>query len=131
MTTDDETADPTASAQIDAYLAAIPEDMAGALQALRQTIQAAAPQASEAISYQVPAFRYHGRPLVSFGAAKNHCSFYVMGTAVMDAHREELEPYDTSKGTIRFTPESPLPDALVRTLVRARMAQTDAGSKKA
>jgi uncharacterized protein YdhG (YjbR/CyaY superfamily) len=63
---------------------------------------------------------------VSFGAAKGHCSFYVQSPAVMDAHRDELASYHTSKGTVRFAPDAPLPDALVAKLVRARMAETDA-----
>ena len=115
--------------EIDAYLANIPSDMRDALEALRQSIRAAAPDAIEAMSYGAPAFRYNGRPLVAYGAARSHCSFYVMAPAVMEAIAEELEPYDTSKGTIRFKPDAPLPDALVAKIVKARMAQTDAGSR--
>ena len=100
-----------------------------ALEALRQTIAAAAPEAVESINYGVPAFKYRGRPLVSFAAAKNHCSFYVQSPAVMEAHRDELASYDTSKGTLRFAPDAPPPDALVTKLVRARMAETDATAK--
>jgi uncharacterized protein YdhG (YjbR/CyaY superfamily) len=116
--------------EIDAYLANIPEDMRIALEALRQTIRSAAPEAVEAMSYGAPAFRYRGRPLVAYGAARSHCSFYVMAPAVMDAIADELEPYDTSKGTIRFTPDALLPDALVTKLVQARMAQTDASTTR-
>ena len=78
----------------------------------------------------MPAFKYHGRPLVSYGAGKNHCAFYVQSPAVMDAHRAELESYDTSKGTVRFAASEPLPDALVTMLVRARMAETDTSATK-
>lgn len=117
------------SPEIDKVLAALPEDARTALEALRGTIAAAAPEAVESISYGVPAFKYRGRPLVSFAAAKNHCSFYVQSPAVMDAHRDELAPYTTSKGTVQFTPAAPLPDALVTKLVRARMAETDATAK--
>lgn len=117
------------SPEIDKVLAALPEDARTALEALRGTIAAAAPEAVESISYGVPAFKYRGRPLVSFAAAKNHCSFYVQSPAVMDAHRDELAPYTTSKGTVQFTPDAPLPDALVTKLVRARMAETDATAK--
>ena len=116
------------SEQIDAYLANIPSDMRDALEALRQTIRAAAPEAVEAMSYGAPAFRYRDRPLVAYGAARHHCSFYVMAPDVMEAIADELEPYDTSKGTIRFTPDALLPDALVTKLVQARMAQTDASA---
>lgn len=114
------------SPEVDAFLAAQPEDTRTALEALRRTIAAAAPGADEGIGYGVPAFKYRGRPLVSFGAGKSHYAFYVQSPAVMDAHREELAAYDTSKGTIRFTPDAPLPEALVTKLVRARIAETDA-----
>jgi uncharacterized protein YdhG (YjbR/CyaY superfamily) len=117
------------STDVDNVLAALPDDARNALEALRQTIAAAAPVAVESISYGVPAFKYRGRPLVSFAAAKNHCSFYVQSPAVMEAHRDELASYDTSKGTIRFAPDAPPPAALVTKLVKARMAETDATAK--
>ena len=117
------------SVDVDAFLAALPLEMRAALENLRRAIRAAAPDAEESISYGVPAFKYRGRPLVSFGAAKSHCSFYVQSPAVMEAHRDELAAYDTSKGTVRFAPDAPLPDALVAKLVRARMAETDAAAK--
>ena len=114
------------SPEIDAALAALPDATRAALEQLRETIRDAAPEAVEAIAYGVPAFRYRGRPLVSFGAGKRHCAFYVQSPAVMMAHAADLEGLDTSKGTIRFTPAAPLPADLVTTLVRARMAETDA-----
>lgn len=117
----------TPSAEVDAFLAALPEDAQMALERLRQTIRAAAPTAVETISYGVPAFKYRGRPLVSFGAGKAHCAFYVQSPAVMDSHAAELASYDTSKGTVRFSPGEPLPSALVTKLVEARIAETDAG----
>lgn len=95
-----------------------------ALQQLRETIRSAAPGATEALSYGVPAFKHHGS-LVSFGAAKNHCAFYVQSPAVMEAHADELAGYDTSKGTIRFTPDEPLPSTLVKKLVKARMKENE------
>jgi uncharacterized protein YdhG (YjbR/CyaY superfamily) len=113
------------SAEVDAFLSALTEDARTALQALRMSIAAAAPEAVEGIGYGVPAFKYRGRPLVSFGAGKNHCAFYVQSPAVMDAHRDDLVGYDTAKGTIRFAPSAPLPDSLVTKLVRARIAETD------
>jgi uncharacterized protein YdhG (YjbR/CyaY superfamily) len=120
---------PSRSPEIDAFLAAVPTDVRDALEALRRTIAAAAPDAVEAIAYGVPAFRYRGRPLVSFGAGKGHCSFYVQSPAVMEAHRAALEGYDTAKGTIRFAPDRPPPAALVTTLVLARVAETDAAAR--
>lgn len=119
---------PARSAEVDAVLAGLPPETREALEELRRTIAAAAPDAVEGIGYGVPAFRYRGRPLVSFGAGKSHCSFYVQSPAVLDAHRDELAGYETSKGTIRFAPDEPLPAALVTTLVRARMAETDAAA---
>ena len=117
------------SPEIDAVLAAQPGDVRDALEQLRATIRAAAPDAVEAIAYGVPAFRYRGRPLVSFGAAKRHGAFYVQSPAVMEAHAELLRGHDTSKGTVRFTPEAPIDANLVRTLVLARIAETDATDK--
>lgn len=119
------------SVDVDAFLAALPAETSAALENLRRAIRAAAPDAEESINYGVPAFKYRGRPLVSFGAAKGHCSFYVQSPAVMDAHGDELASYDTSKGTVRFPPDKPLPDALVAKLVRARLAETDATAKPA
>ena len=120
---------PSQSAEVDAFLAALQADVRAALETLRRTIAAAAPDAVEAIAYGVPAFRYRGRPLVSFGAGKGHCAFYVQSPAVMEAHRAELEGYDTAKGTIRFAAAKPLPAPLVTKLVRARMAETDAPAR--
>ena len=119
------------SAEVDAFLARLPEDVRAALESLRRTIARAAPDAVEVIAYGVPAFKYRGRPLVSFGAGKSHCSFYVQSPAVMDAHRGEVAAYDTAKGTIRFRPDKPLPAALVKKLVKARMAETDAAGGSA
>jgi uncharacterized protein YdhG (YjbR/CyaY superfamily) len=116
---------PARSPEIDAFLAALPEETRSALEALRRVIAAAAPGAVETISYGVPSFKYRGRPLVSFGSGKNHCAFYVQSPAEMDAHRDELASYDTSKGTVRFTPDTPLPQALVTKLIHARIAETD------
>jgi uncharacterized protein YdhG (YjbR/CyaY superfamily) len=114
-----------AKATIDAYLAGLPPDQRAALNALRKTIAAAAPEAEEALSYGVPAFRYKGRPLVSYVAAKAHCSFFPMSPKVVDDHRAELTDFDLDKGTIRFQPDHPVPTDLVARIVRARMAETD------
>jgi len=91
---------------IDEFLAGLPEEKRSALESLRGTIAKAAPEAVEAISYGVPAFTYRGRRLVSFGAGKQQCAFYVQSPAVMEAHRDELAGYETAKGTIRFAPAS-------------------------
>jgi uncharacterized protein YdhG (YjbR/CyaY superfamily) len=121
------------SREVDAFLAALPDDIRTALQRLREMIATAAPEAVETIAYGVPAFKYRGRPFVSFGAGKTgrgHCAFYVQSPTVMDAYRDELRGYDTSKGTIRFAPDQPLPAELVTKLVHARIAETDAERKR-
>jgi uncharacterized protein YdhG (YjbR/CyaY superfamily) len=113
---------------VDEYFAAVLEEPRAALEGLRLIIKAAAPGATEKISYQIPSF-YDGRPLVALGAAKNHCAFYVMSTAVMEAHQDELWPYDTSKGTIRFKSEQPVDDPLVQKLVKTRIEENEAIQK--
>jgi uncharacterized protein YdhG (YjbR/CyaY superfamily) len=107
---------------IDAYLAPLSIEKRTALEKLRKAIKAAAPKAEECISYQIPAFRLGGRLLVAFGAAAKHCAFYP-GAYPLEAHKKELKAYDTSKGTIRFQADSPLPATLVRKLVRTRIAE--------
>ena len=108
---------------IDEYLAALSDDKRAALEKLRKTIRAAAPKAEECISYRLPAFRLNGKMLVAFGATANHCAFYPMSSSTVEAHKDELKDYDTSKGTIRFQADHPLPAALVRKLVKARIAE--------
>jgi uncharacterized protein YdhG (YjbR/CyaY superfamily) len=112
-------------ATIDDYLEGVDPDKRAALQALRTMILAAAPAAQETISYGIPTFKLDGM-LVSFGAAKNHCAFYGMSPAVFEAMADELAAYDTSKGTIRFAAEAPLPEALVKKVVAARVAENAA-----
>ena len=112
-----------ATKTIDGYLAALNPQQRAALEKLRKAIRSAAPKAKECISYGVPAFRLNGKFLVALGAAAKHCSFYP-GSALR-ALKVDLKGYDTGKGTIRFQPDSPLPSALVRKLVRARMAQQE------
>lgn len=108
----------------DEYLAALPDGQRAALEALRRTIRAAAPEAEECISYSLPAFRQDG-VLVAYGAAANHCAFYPMSGSLLEGFRDELGGYETSKGTIRFAPDRPLPEALVRRLVQARLAENE------
>lgn len=119
-----------ATRQIDAYLAALPADQRDALRHLRTTIAVVAPDAVEAVSYGLPAYRYHGRALVAYTGAKAHCSLFPMSGAVIGAHIAELEGFSTAKGTLRFTPAQPIPDELVATIVRARMAEIDAVAKE-
>jgi uncharacterized protein YdhG (YjbR/CyaY superfamily) len=106
-------------ATIDEYLAMLGSEQRAALQRLREIVLETIPEAEECLSYGVPSFRLQGRFLLAFGATPKHCAFYP--GAVVDAHKEELEGYSTSKGTIRFQPDSPLPRTLVRKLVRAQV----------
>ena len=109
---------------IDGYLSLLSSEKRAALEKLRKAIRAAAPRAEECISYSVPAFRLDGKFLLAFGASSKHCSFYP--GSVVQTFRRDLRNYDTSKGTIRFLPNKPLPSALVRKLVKARIAQRSA-----
>ena len=108
---------------IDEYLATVPDDKRLVLESLRQTIKEAAPEAEETISYMMPAYKYHGM-LVYFAAFKNHCSLFP-GSALVEHFKEELKPYKTSKGTISFTVDNPLPTALVKKIVRWLMGQNE------
>ena len=103
----------------DGFLAEFGPEKRSALEKLRKTIRAAVPGAEECISYGIPAFRLGGKFLVGLGAGADHCSFYP-GSA-LDDFQDELKGYDTGKGTIRFPPSKPLPAALVKKLVRARI----------
>ncbi len=110
---------------IDAYLNAVPKEMRDVLEQLRNTIKAAAPNAEETISYQMPAFKYHG-VLVYFAAFKNHCSLFPASKSIMKLFKNELEPFDISKGaTIHFTAENPLPGGLIRKIVKARIQENE------
>ena len=115
---------------IDEYLSHLSEDKRAALEKLRKDIRSAAPKVEEGILYRLPGFRLEGKMLVAFGAATNHCALYPMSAGTVEAHMAELKGYDTSKGTIRFQPDRPLPAALVRKLVKARVAERLARSKK-
>jgi uncharacterized protein YdhG (YjbR/CyaY superfamily) len=114
----------------DDYLAAVSPDQRAALERLRKIIRAAAPNADECISYGLAAFRLNGRALVALGATDKHCAFYLMSGTTVAAFKTELAKYDTSKGTIRFQPEKPPPSALVRKLVKARIAENEGSPRK-
>jgi uncharacterized protein YdhG (YjbR/CyaY superfamily) len=108
---------------IDEYLAGVNAGHRTALEELRKTIHALAPTAEECISYGLAAFRLKGRPLVAFGAWANHCAFYPMSAHTLAALQDQFKGFETSKGTIRFQADKPLPAALVRKLVKARIAE--------
>src|SRR6266542_545881 len=106
------------SKTVDEYMARVPAKFRTALQRLRKTIKAAAPDAEEIISYQMPAFRQDGM-LVYYAAFKDHCSFFVASAGLRHQLSAELKPFETGKGTLRFTPERPLPADLVTRIVKA------------
>ena len=118
--------DPAAgTSAVDAYLAAVPEPARSTLEKMRVLIRSAAPaEATEAIGYGMPTFRYKGA-LVAYAAFKNHCSLFPMNASLVEAFKEELKEYKTSKGTIQFTVDKPLPAALVKKLVKARVAENE------
>ena len=106
---------------IDEYLAVVNPAQRVALEKLRKTIRAAAPEVEECISYGIPAFRLNGRSLVFFGAWTNHCAFYPGSSTTLKKFQKDLIGFQIAKGTIRFTPEKPLPVALVKKLVQSRI----------
>jgi uncharacterized protein YdhG (YjbR/CyaY superfamily) len=115
----------TGLAQVDAYLKKVPEPARGTLNRLRAMIKAAAPaEATEGLSYGMPAFRYKGA-LVAYAAFKNHCSLFPMQASLLDAMKDELKEYRTSKGTLQFAVDKPLPAALVKKMVKARVAENE------
>jgi uncharacterized protein YdhG (YjbR/CyaY superfamily) len=110
---------------VDKYIADVPEPGRSTLKKVRAMIRAVVPpEATEAISYQIPTFKYKGS-LVAFAAFSDHCSFFPMSVAVMRALKSDLKNLDTSKGTIRFPLDKPLSVGLVKKLVKARLAQNE------
>ncbi|HKT08745.1 MAG TPA: DUF1801 domain-containing protein [Gemmatimonadaceae bacterium] len=107
---------------IDEYLSRLTAAQRAVLSHLRTVIRAAAPDAEECISYDMPTYRLDGRMLLSFAAATKHCALHI-GAHPLAVHARELERYDTTKGAVRFPPSQPLPDALVRKLVKTRIAE--------
>jgi uncharacterized protein YdhG (YjbR/CyaY superfamily) len=110
---------------IDEYLANVSEPARSTLNRIRATIRSVAPsETTEGISYRIPTFHYKG-PLVGFAAFSNHCSLFPMSGSLIKAFKNELKEFQTSKGTIRFPVNKPLPAALVKKLVKARIAQKE------
>jgi uncharacterized protein YdhG (YjbR/CyaY superfamily) len=111
----------TESKSIDEYITSFPEEVQKKLQALRAAIKAAAPEAEETISYQIPAFTLKGN-LVYFAAYKNHIGFYPTSSGIQ-AFKQELSIYESSKGTVKFPVGKPLPLDLISKIVRFRVAE--------
>jgi len=110
---------------VEEYLSMLPDDVFQALENIRQIIHFLVPDAEETISYRVPAYKYKGM-LVGFGATKNHCSFFVMSSTLLNDFQDEIKDFDTSTGTIRFTPEKPIPNDLITRIVMTRLAENEA-----
>jgi uncharacterized protein YdhG (YjbR/CyaY superfamily) len=109
---------------VDEYLIALPADVQATLGKIRKAIKAAVPKAEELISYHMPVYKYHGH-LVGFAAFTNHCSFFPMSHAVMNAFKEELKEYDASGATIRFPVGKALPATLIKKIVKARIRENE------
>ena len=112
-------------ATVDDYLAGARPDQRAALQKLRQTIKAAAPDAIELISYGIVGYKHKGERLIYYGYWKDHLALYGFSSEWMRAHQDELERYDLRKSTLHFTPERPLPQALVTKIVKGRLAEIE------
>ncbi len=111
---------------VEEYLAGVPEPARSTLKRVRAVIRSVVPaEATEVLSYGIPTFKYK-RGLVAFAAFANHCSFFPLGSSVLDSFKEELKGFRVSKGTLHFPSDKPLPDALLKKLVRARIAQNEA-----
>jgi uncharacterized protein YdhG (YjbR/CyaY superfamily) len=113
---------------VEEYLSGLPDRERSVLEALRRTIHAAAPEATEAISYQMPAFKQGGRFLVSYAAFSDHCSLFPASYAVMEALEDDLRPYVSGKGTLRFTVDEPIPPHLVTRIVAMRLEEVAAAA---
>ena len=113
---------------VDDYLASLPVDARRRLQEAREAIEDAAPDAEATISYGIPLYKLHGKHLIGFGASKKHLSLFVIDSTVLRKHERELAPFDHAgtKTTVRFTVDNPLPKALVRKIVKARLKGLDA-----
>ena len=109
-------------AKIDAYLAKLDADKRVALEHIRALVLETAPEAEEALVYGVPGFKLDG-PLVCYAGHKAHCGFYPMSPIVIDGMKAELAGFETAKGTVRFTPDRPIPDALIIEIVKRRIEE--------
>jgi uncharacterized protein YdhG (YjbR/CyaY superfamily) len=118
------------SSDVDAHIAALPEDRRAPMAQLRDAIRAAAPGSEEAIAYKMPAFPRHGRFFIGYEAYKRHYSLFGAVGPLVEALGAELEPFVTGRGTISFPADQPIPLDLVRRIVEARLADVEAGARR-
>jgi uncharacterized protein YdhG (YjbR/CyaY superfamily) len=109
----------------DEYLATVPEPQRAELERIRQVVRGEVPDAEEATSYGLPAFKYKQRPLLGVRASKNHLSVFPFSPEAVEAARDELAGFDLSKGTVRFTPENPIPGAALKQLLDHRLREIE------
>jgi uncharacterized protein YdhG (YjbR/CyaY superfamily) len=109
----------------DEYLATVPDDQKAALERIRQFVRRTVPEAEEGTSYGAPAFRYKKRPLLGLSASKKHLSVFVFSPEAIDASREALAGFHATKGTVRFTPDKPIPESVLKELLRHRLEEID------
>lgn len=118
------------AATVSEYIAGVPKEARSALIKLRKDIRAAAPKAAEVISYQIPTYKQNGM-LIAFAAFSNHCSIFPATRKLQSQFKAKLKKFDVSGSTIRFHPDKPLSTALVRKLVKARIAGNESHKRKA
>jgi uncharacterized protein YdhG (YjbR/CyaY superfamily) len=109
----------------DEYLATVPEPQKAELERIRQAVRREVPEAEEGVSYGMPAFKYKKRPLLGFRASKNHLSVFPFSPEAVDAARNELVGFELSKGTVRFTPDKPIPDSALKRLLDHRLREIE------
>jgi uncharacterized protein YdhG (YjbR/CyaY superfamily) len=111
----------------DEYLGSVPESQRAELERIRQLVRGAVPGVEESESYGMPAFKYNKRPLLGFKVSKNHLSVFPFSPQAIDAARSALAGFDLSKGTVRFTPDKPIPDSALQQLLRHRLREIEGG----
>lgn len=115
----------TVAKNVDEYLAQVPEPARSTLLQMRVAIQAAVPEATEAITYQMPTFKYRGHSIMAIAAFKKHCSLFPMSGAVIDKFKDDLERFHTSKGTLQFPLDKPLSATLLKKIIKARITEIE------
>jgi uncharacterized protein YdhG (YjbR/CyaY superfamily) len=108
---------------MDEYLNGLPASQRAAMERVRAVVTKIVPEAEEGVSYGMPAFTYEGRPLLGFRAAKRHLSIFPFSPRAIASVEDRLKGFELSKGTIRFTPENPVPDNVLEDVVRARQQE--------